>query len=155
MVQAIPHGFNTVSCFLIVPNCVEALEFYRKAFGAEVVMRMPGPNGQSTAHAEMRIGNSTVMLADENPHWGLKSPKSLGGSPVSLHLYVTDADATVERAVAAGCQVTAPLQDMFWGDRFGKVSDPYGHAWSIATHQEDVSTEEMLRRAVAAFANMG
>jgi uncharacterized glyoxalase superfamily protein PhnB len=154
-VKAVPEGFNTVSSSLIVPNCVEALEFYKKAFGAEIIARMPGPDGKSTMHAEMRLGNSTVMLSDENPQWGTKSAKTLGGTPVTLHLYVDDADSIYKRAVAAGCTVTMPIMDAFWGDRYGKVKDPFGHEWGIGTHKEDLSPEEMDKRAKAAFAAMG
>jgi len=155
MAQPIPDRFNTVSTYLIVPSAVEALEFYAKAFGAETICRMPGPDGQSTMHAEMGIGDSTVMLTDENPQFNLKSPHSLGGCTASLHLYVEDADAMFQRAVDAGCKVLAPIQDMFWGDRFGKVADPYGHHWGVATHKEDLTEEEMQERAAAAFAQMG
>jgi uncharacterized glyoxalase superfamily protein PhnB len=154
-VKAVPEGFNTVSSSLIVPNCVEALEFYKKALGAEILFRMPGPDGKSTMHAEMRLGNSTVMLSDENPQWGARSPKTLGGSPVTLHLYVDDADSVYQRAVAAGCKVAMPIMDAFWGDRYGKVTDPFGHEWGIGTHKEDLSPEEMDKRAKAAFAEMG
>jgi len=154
-VKSRPDGFNTVSVYLVVKNAVEALEFYQKAFGAEVGARMPGPDGKSTMHAEMRIGNSKVMLTDENPQWGMKSPTTLGGSPASLHVYVDDADKFFNRAVEAGCTVTAPIMDAFWGDRYGKVADPFGHHWGIATHKEDVRPEEMGRRAAEFFANMG
>jgi len=154
-VKAVPEGFNTVSPTLIVPNCVEAIALYKKAFGAEEIARMPGPDGKSTMHAEMRLGNSTVMMSDESPQWGTKSPKALGGTPVSLHLYVEDADAIFKRAVSAGCTVTMPISDAFWGDRYGKVKDPFGHEWGIGTHKEDLSPEEMGKRAQAAFAAMG
>jgi len=154
-VKAVPEGFNTVSSSLIVPNCVEALEFYKKALGAEILFRMPGPDGKSTMHAEMRLGNSTVMLSDENPQWGSKSAKTLGGTPVTLHLYVDDADSIYQRAVGAGCTVAMPIMDAFWGDRYGKVKDPFGHEWGIGTHKEDLSPEEMDKRAKAAFAAMG
>lgn len=153
-VKPIPEGFNSVSVYLIVPNSVEALEFYQKALGAETLARMPGPDGKSTMHAEMRIGNSTVMLSDENPQWDMKSPKTLGGSPCSLHLYVNDTDAFFNRAVEAGCEVKMPPMDAFWGDRYAKVADPYGHQWGIATHIEDVSEEEMAKRAQEWFASM-
>ena len=154
-VKAVPDGFNTVNVYLIVKNAVEALDFYQKAFGAEAGDRMPGPDGKSTMHAEMRIGNSTVMLTDENPKWEMKSPQTLGGTPASMHLYVDDADKMFNRAVEAGCTVMAPLMDSFWGDRYGKVVDPFGHQWGIATHKEDVPPEEMGRRAAEWFANMG
>ena len=153
-VKPIPEGFNTVNAYLIVPNSVQALDFYAKAFGAETTGRMPGPDGKSTMHASMRVGNSTVMMTDENPQWGAKSPRSLGGSPVSLFLYVEDADKVFQNAVKAGCTATMPIQDQFWGDRYGKVKDPFGHEWSIATHKEDVTPEEMGRRAKEAMAKM-
>jgi uncharacterized glyoxalase superfamily protein PhnB len=153
-VKPIPDKFNTVSAYLVVPNCVEALEFYTRAFGAETVYRMPGPDGRTTVHAEMRIGDSTIMLMDENPQWQKKSALTMGGSPVSLHLYVNDADASFRRATQAGCKIEMPLQDMFWGDRYGKVADPFGLTWGIATHKEDVSEAELKKRAAAFFASM-
>ena len=155
MAQKIPHGFNTVSTYLIVKDAKKAIDFYQKAFGAEAGAHMPGPGGQGTMHAELRIGNSTVMLTDENPQWGMKAPPTLGGSPAGLHLYVDDADKAFQRAVDAGCTVKAPLMDAFWGDRYGKVTDPYGHEWGIATHVEDVEPKEMAKRAAAFFAQMG
>lgn len=145
MVKPIPEGYNTVSAYLVVPNAVEALAFYEKAFGAVPGARMEGPGG-STVHAEMRIGDSHVMLTDENPAWELKSPATLGGSAASLHLYVEDADAAFERAEKAGCTVVAPLMDAFWGDRYGKLQDPYGHQWGVATHKEDLSEAEIEKR---------
>ena len=154
-VQAIPKGCNTVNIYLVVKNAKEAMEFYRKAFGFEPGMRMPGPDGESTMHAEMHLGNSTIMLTDENPQWELKAPGTLGGSPASLHLYVDDADGLFQRAVTAGCEIKAPLADMFWGDRYGKVADPFGFQWGIATHTEDVEPEEMERRAKEFFSSMG
>ena len=153
-VKPIPDRFNSLSPYLIVPNSVEAIEFYSKAFGAELVSRMPGPDGNSTMHAEMAIGDSMLMLTDENPQWNMKSPVTLGGCTATMHLYVKDADALFNQAVAAGCEVLAPIDDMFWGDRFGKVADPYGHHWGIATHKEDLSPEEMGKRASAFFASM-
>lgn len=154
-VKAVPEHCNTVSAYLVVPNCEQALEFYSKALGAETLFRMAGPGGHGTMHAEMMLGNSTVMLTDENPQWGLKSPKTLGGTPVTLHVYTNDCDAVFNRAIAAGCEATCPLMDMFWGDRYGKLTDPYGHVWGIATHKEDVPPEEMGARAEKAFAEMG
>ena len=154
-VKPIPDGFNTVSTYLVVKSATEALSFYQKAFGAEAGHRMPGPDGESTMHAEMRIGNSTVMLTDENPQWNMKSPQTLGGTPVSLHVYVNDVDAFFARAVEAGCEVQAPLMDAFWGDRYAKLQDPYGHVWGVATHKEDLSPEEMGRRAAEFFKSMG
>jgi len=152
-VKSVPDGFNTVSAYLVVPNAVEALAFYNKAFGAETIARMAGPDGKSTMHAEMRIGNSAVMLSEENPQWGSKSPQTLGGTPVSLHIYCENVDALFNRAVAAGCTVTYPVMDAFWGDRYGKVTDPFGHIWGVATHKEDVSEEECTKRAAAWFAS--
>ena len=155
MAQKIPEGFNTVSTYLIVKDAKEAIGFYQKALGAEAGVHMPGPGGQGTMHAELRIGNSTVMLTDENPQWEMKSPSTLGGTPAGLHLYVDDADKAFQRAIDAGCTVKAPLMDAFWGDRFGMVVDPFGHLWGIATHKEDVPEEEMGKRAAEFFANMG
>lgn len=154
-VKAVPDGFNTVSAYVIVPKCDKALEFYNKAFGAETVARMAGPDGKSTMHAEMKIGNSMVMLTDENPQWGTKSGVTLGGSPVSLHIYCENVDTLYNRAVAAGCTPTFPVMDAFWGDRYGKLKDPFGIEWGIATHQEDPSEEEVAKRAAAYFASMG
>ena len=154
MVQPIPEGFNTASAYLVVPDSRAAIEFYGRAFGAEGSVCMPGPGGHGTLHAEMRLGSSTVMLTDVNPQWGKQGPKELGGSPVSIHLYVEDADAVFAQAVAAGCEVKAPLMDMFWGDRFGAVEDPFGHGWSIATRKEDLSPAEMEQRQQAWFEQM-
>jgi PhnB protein len=153
-VKPIPDGYNSVSAYLIVKNAAEALDFYKQALGAEPGVRMTGPDGKSTMHAEMHIGNSTVMLSDENPQWGAQSPETLGGSPSSLHVYVEDADALFKRAVEAGCEVVAPIMDAFWGDRYGKLKDPFGHQWGIATHIEDVPPEDMGRRAEEWFASM-
>lgn len=153
-VKAVPDGFNTVSVYLIVPNAVEAMEFYSKAFGAEIGFRMPGPDGESTMHAEMRLGNSTIMLSDENPQWNMKGPNALGGTPVSVHVYVDDCDAVFNQATEAGCKPMGPMMDMFWGDRFGKVTDPYGHQWSIATHKHDYTPEQMAKGAEQFFKQM-
>ena len=152
--KPIPEGFNTVSAYLIVDNSLEAMEFYQKAFGAEAGMRMPGPDGKSTMHMEMRLGDSMIMMSDANPQWNARSPKTLGGSPVSLHVYVKDADALFNRAVAAGCEVEYPIADTFWGDRYGKVRDPFGHAWGIATHKEDLTPQEIGKRAEEFFRSM-
>jgi len=148
-VKRVPEGFHAITPHLIVRNTVEAIEFYKRAFGAEQLVRMPGPDGRSTMHAELQIGDSRLLLCDEFPEWGAQSPESLGGTPVTLHLYVDDADKAFQRAVTAGAQVTMPLKDQFWGDRYGKVKDPFGHEWSIATHIEDVAPEELKRRAAA------
>jgi PhnB protein len=141
-VRPIPEGMHTVTPHLVCAGAAAAIEFYEKAFGANELSRVPGADGK-LMHASVRIGDSVVMLNEEMPEWGAFSPKSLKGSPVTIHLYVEDADASFERAVAAGAKVTMPLDDMFWGDRYGKVEDPFGHQWSIGTHVQDVTPEEM------------
>jgi uncharacterized glyoxalase superfamily protein PhnB len=140
--KAIPEGMHSVTPHLVCAGAADAIEFYKKAFGAVELTRMPGAQGK-LMHASIRIGDSTVMLADEMPKWGSLGPKALKGSPVTIHLYVDDADAFVARAVKAGAKVTMPVDDMFWGDRYGKLEDPFGHHWSIGTHVRDVSPEEM------------
>lgn len=146
-VACVPAGFHTVNAYVVVPNSVEAIAFYEKAFGAKQAFRLAGPDGRTTMHAEIKIGDSVLMLSDENPKMSFKSPKSLGGTSMSLHLYVDNVDTAFKRAVAAGCTPLFPVTDMFWGDRFGKVVDPFGHVWGIATHKEDVSPGECDRRA--------
>jgi PhnB protein len=141
-VKPIPDGMHSVTPHLICAGAADAIEFYKKAFDAVDLGRLPGPKGK-LMHAAIRIGDSTVMLVDEMPEWGAFGPKSLKGSPVTIHLYVQDVDASVARAVAAGAKITMPLDDMFWGDRYCKVEDPFGHHWSIATHVREVSSEEM------------
>jgi uncharacterized glyoxalase superfamily protein PhnB len=153
MAKPIPQGFRTVTPHLVVKGCAQAIDWYKKAFGAEEIMRMPGPGG-AIMHAEVRIGDSVVMMAEEFPGMS-KSPKTLGGSPVTIHLYVENVDQAFERATKAGAQVLGPLTDMFWGDRYGMVSDPYGHHWSMATHKEDLSPEEIGRRGAEAMKQMG
>ncbi len=154
MAKPIPDGYNTVSTYIVVQDAEKALDFYAKAFGAEPCVKMPGPGGHGVMHAEMRLGDSMVMLTEVNPQWGLKCPKGYGGSPATLHIYVEDADALFQRAVGAGCEVKFPVTDMFWGDRFGKVVDPFGHEWGIATHKEDLSDEELAKRREEFFASM-
>jgi len=129
---------------LVCAGAAEAIDFYKKAFRAEDLARMPGPNGK-LMHAQIQIGDSIVMLVDEFTEWGSFSPKSLKGSPVTIHLYVEHADGVFERAIAAGAKAKMPMSDMFWGDRYGVVEDPFGHYWSIATHMRDVSPEEMMQ----------
>ena len=141
-VQSIPEGMRSVTPHLICAGAADAIEFYKKAFGAVEVARLPGPQGK-IMHAMIRIGDSAVMLVDENREWGALGPKALNGSPVTIHLYVDDVDAFAARAVRAGAKVTMPVQDMFWGDRYGKLEDPFGHHWSVGTHVRDVSMEEM------------
>jgi len=152
-VKPIPDGHHTVTPSLVVRGGQKAIEFYKKAFGAVERGVMSGPDG-SVMHGELMIGNSLIFLGDENPQWGALSPQSLNGSPVTLNLYVEDCDAVFNRAVAAGATVGMPLADQFWGDRYGTVVDPFGHKWGIATHKEDVSDEEMGRRAQEAMAAM-
>ena len=143
-VKPIPEGMHTVTPHLVCAGAAEAIEFYQKAFGATELSRVPGENGK-LMHASVRIGDSVVMLNEEMPEWGAFGPKSLKGSAVTIHLYVENADAVFEQAVAAGAKITMPLDDMFWGDRYGKVEDPFGHQWSIGTHVRDVSPEEMQK----------
>ncbi len=143
--KPVPEGYRTVTPYLIIRDAAKAIEFYKKAFGAVERFRMPTPDGK-LAHAEIQIGDSMIMIADENPEWGVQSPQALNGSPVSVFLYVPDVDATFKQAVAAGASEAMPVADMFWGDRYGKVVDPFGHKWDIATHVEDVSPAEMEER---------
>ena len=143
-VKPIPEGMRTVTPHLICADAAGAIEFYKKAFNAVELSRMPGSDGK-LMHASIRIGDSVIMLNEENVGWGAFGPKSLKGSPVTIHLYVEDVDAVFEQAVRAGAKVTMPLDDMFWGDRYGKIEDPSGHLWSIGTHVRDVSPEEMQK----------
>ncbi len=142
--KPIPDGMHTATPHLICDGAADAIEFYRKAFGAVELSRMAGADGK-VMHASFRIGDSVIMLNDEMPNWGTFGPKSLKGSPVTIHLYVEDADAFFEQAVRAGAKVTMPLDDMFWGDRYGKLEDPFGHQWSVGTHVRDISPEEMQK----------
>jgi PhnB protein len=148
-VKHIPDGYHSVTPYLIVSDGTRALEFYKQAFGATEVFRMEGPDGK-IGHAEIKIGDSHVMLADEHPEMGARSPQTIGGSPVSLTLYVEDVDATVNQAVEAGAKLIRPVADQFYGDRTGGVTDPFGHVWFVATHIEDVPFEELKKRAAAA-----
>jgi PhnB protein len=148
-VQPIPAGYHTLTPYLIVDDAAAALEFYKSAFGASELLRMPGRDGK-IGHAELRIGDSVVMLADESPQIKAFSPKTIGGSPITLHLYVDDVDAWIDRAIAAGANLTRPVATQFYGDRTGGISDPFGYSWYLATHVEDVSPEEMEHRAKAA-----
>lgn len=141
-----PAGYHTVTPSIIVRGAPAAIEFYRRAFGAEEVDRMADANG-TIMHAEIRIGDSIVMLGEENEQWGALSPLSTKGTPGSLHIYVADADAVFARAVDAGATIRYPLEDAFWGDRYGKVVDPFGHEWGIATRMKDMSHEEVERAA--------
>jgi PhnB protein len=152
-VQPIPEGYETFSPSLAVDNASEAIEFYKKAFGATEKLRMDGPGG-TIAHAELDIGDSILMLSDPFPQSSVKPPKELGGTTVNIFMYVDDVDATVQQAVDAGATISMPVDDMFWGDRFGTITDPFGHSWGIATHVEDVPPEEMAERGKAAMAEM-
>lgn len=147
-VKPIPEGMHSVTPHLVCRGAADAIEFYKQAFGALEQGRLPGPDGK-LMHALIRIGDSAVMLVDEFPEWGSLGPTSLKASPVTLHLYVEDVEATVARAVAAGARITLPVDDMFWGDRYGRIEDPFGHQWSIATHIRDLSPEE-IRTAMEA-----
>ena len=141
-VKAIPEGMHTVTPHLVCAGAADAIEFYKKAFGATELMRLPGPDGK-LVHGAVRIEGSVVMLVDENPEWGALGPKALKGSPVTIHVYVSDVDSFVAKAVEAGAKITMPIDDMFWGDRYGIVEDPFGHHWSVATHIRDVKPEEL------------
>ena len=149
-VKPIPEGYHTATPYLIVKDAARAIEFYKKAFGATELMRMPGPGGK-IGHAEIKIGDSPIMLADEVPGMGFRSPESLGGSPISILLYVEDVDVVFSEALAAGAKVQRPVADQFYGDRSGGFTDPFGYVWHVATHIEDVSPEEVGRRAAAAM----
>jgi len=145
-VAPIPEGYSTITPLLVVDGAADAIEFYKKAFGAREILRRPGPDGR-LMHAEIRIGDSRIMLVDAFPGRRSKAPAALGGSPVTIHMYVEDADAMFTSAIAAGAQVTMPIDDMFWGDRYGRLEDPFGHQWSIATRRENLSEEEIVSRA--------
>ena len=145
-VKPIPDGMHTVTPHLVCAGAADAIEFYKKAFSAVELGKVPGPEGK-LLHALIRIGDSPVMLVDEFPDWHSFGPKSLKGSPVIIHLYVQDVDAFFKQAVAAGAKITMPLEDTFWGDRYGKLEDPFGHHWSIATHVRDVKPEELQTAA--------
>jgi PhnB protein len=147
-VRAIPEGYHSVTPYLIFNGASDAIAFYKKALGAEEIMRMAAPGGR-VGHAELQIGDSRIMLADEHPELQALSPKTIGGSPVTLHLYVENVDAAVERAIAAGAKLVRPVADQFYGDRTGGIADPFGYRWFIATHKEDLTMDEIRRRAAA------
>jgi PhnB protein len=151
--QAIPTGFHTATPVLTVRDGVKVIDFYKRAFGAEERMRIPGPDG-SLMHAEIKIGDSILMLSDEQPNMGCRAPSSVGSCTSYVFLYVPDVDAVFKKAVEAGAKVIMPPTDMFWGDRFGQVEDPAGQRWGLATHKEDVSPEEMTKRQQQFFASM-
>jgi PhnB protein len=148
-VKPIPEGHPAISPYLIIDDAARALEFYKKAFGAKELMRHAGPDGR-IGHAEIRIDDSVIMLADEHPEINARSPKTIGGTPVSLHVYVKDVDAVARQAIGAGARVVRPVQNQFYGDRSGTLEDPFGHQWYVSTHIEDVSPAELRRRAAQA-----
>jgi len=152
-VKPIPDGYHTITPYLVVHDAAKAIEFYKRAFDAREVHRMEGPGGK-IGHAELRIGDSVLMLSDEMPGSDCRSPQSLHGTTANIFLYVKDVDSAFNKAVAAGAKGVQPPQDMFWGDRFGRLDDPFGHSWSLATHKEDVAPDEMKRRSDAFAAKM-
>jgi PhnB protein len=155
MAKAVPDGYRTVTPYITVKGAAKAIDFYTRAFGAREGERMTAPDGKSVMHTEIKIGDSMVMLSDEFPQMGSRSPQTLGGTTGSIFLYVPDVDAAFKRAVDAGAKAIMPPTDMFWGDRFGKLADPFGHEWAMATHKEDLGPEEIRKRGAAAMASMG
>jgi PhnB protein len=152
-VNPIPEGYHSLQIYLAVEDAAKAIDFYKEAFGADETIRMPGPDGK-VAHAELQIGDSKLMLSDPFPQSNVRPPSERGGSTASVFMYVDDVDATFAQAQEAGATVVSELEDMFWGDRFGTVADPFGHVWAMATHKEDLSEEEMAERSKAAMAEM-
>jgi PhnB protein len=152
--KSIPEGYHSVTPYLIIKGAAGAIDFYKRVFGATEVMRMPDPSGGRIGHAEIKIGDSHIMLADEYPEMGHRSPQTLGGAGVSLMIYLDGVDEVFKRALAAGAKEMQPLKNQFYGDRSGTVQDPYGHVWTIATHVEDVPPDEMERRAKEAMQQM-
>jgi PhnB protein len=153
-VNPIPAGYHTLTPYLYIRGAGEAIEFYKKALGAKELFRIPSPDGKTIGHAEIQIGDSIIMMADEMPAHGIKGPQTLNGTSASFLLYVKDVDAAFKQAVDAGGKVTRPLENKFYGDRMGTLVDPYGHEWSLGTHIEDVSPEEMSKRVKAEYAKM-
>ena len=153
-VKPVPEGYHSITPYLVVNDAAGAIEFYKTAFGASELMRMAAPNGR-IGHAELRIGDSRVMLADEFPEMGARSARTIGGSPVHIYLYVEDVDAVTGRALAAGAKELRPVKDQFYGDRSGSIEDPFGHVWHVSTHKEDVPPDELKRRADQAMRRSG
>jgi PhnB protein len=151
--KPIPEGFHSVTPALVVKDAAKAIDFYKKALGAQELMRMPGPDGK-IMHAELKIGNSVIFLSDENPQMNVKSPQSLGGCTCTLNVYVPNVDEQFKQAIAAGAKESMPVADQFWGDRYGSLVDPFGYSWGIGTHKEDLSPKEMGERAQEFFASM-
>ena len=147
-VKAIPDGYHAITPYLALRDAARAIEFYKKAFGATELMRIAAPNGR-VGHAEIKIGDSIIMLADEHPEMGARAPQTVGGTPVGLMLYVDNVDAVADRAQTAGAKLTHPVEDKFYGDRSGTLTDPFGHIWHVSTHKEDVPPDELRRRAEA------
>lgn len=154
MAKKIPDGFHTLTPALTVRDGAKAIDFYKRALGAQEVMRMPGPDGRGLMHAELRIGDSIFMLSEEQPGVGCRAPASVGGPTSYLYVYVPDVDTAFKQAVAAGAKVVVPVTDMFWGDRYGQVEDPSGHRWGLATHTKDLSPEEMAKGQKQFLASM-
>ena len=154
MTKPIPDGFHSATPSLVVSDSKKAIEFYKKAFGAKEIYQFPGPNGK-IMHAMIQIGDSIIMMSDEFPDMGARSPKSIGGTPITIHLYVANADEVFNQAVNAGAKVIMPIMDAFWGDRYACVLDPDGHSWEIATHKKDMTPEEMKKAGEDFFCNMG
>jgi PhnB protein len=154
MVKAIPDGYSTVTAYLVVKDAAKAIDFYQRAFGAKELGRATGPGGRGVMHAEIQIGTSRVMLSDEFPGQGPQAPQTIGGTSCQMFLYVENVDTAYQQAVNAGAKSDMPPADMFWGDRFSKLTDPFGHSWALATHKEDVSHEEMKKRSEQFFAQM-
>lgn len=152
-VKPIPEGFHTVTPSLVVRDAAKAIDFYKKALGAQELVRMPSPDGK-IMHAELKIGDSIIFIADENPNMGVKSPQTLGGCTGVLNVYVPNVDQVFQQAVAAGSKQSMPVADQFWGDRYGSLIDPFGYVWGIGTHKEDLSPKEMEQRAQEFFASM-
>jgi len=152
MAQAIPQGYRSLTPSLTFKDSGKAIDFYKRAFGAQVLDFLPNPSGQGVMHATLQIGDSIIMLGDEMPN--CKSAETLGGCPMSLYLYVADADAAFKQAVAAGASITLPVMDMFWGDRAGNIKDPFGYVWMIATHKQDLTQEQITKGALEFFAKM-
>ena len=154
MTKAIPEGFHSVTPMCMFKGARKAIEFYKRAFGAEELFAMPGPHGKGVMHAEVRIGDSIIMIGEENPQEACKSAETMGGSPVSFCIYVENADTAFRRAIEAGAESRMPVEDMFWGDRAGTVKDPFGYRWMLATHTQDLTMQEIQQAARAFFARM-
>ena len=152
--KPIPAGYHSITPHLIIRDAARAIDFYKQAFGAKELARMTAPGSNCIMHAEIKIGDSVIMLGEESPQHGCKSPQLLNGSPITIHIYVEDVDDVFQRAVKAGAQVMMPVQDQFWGDRYGRLQDPFGHQWSVATHKRDMTPAEMQNASQEFFAKM-